>query len=400
MDAETTRGLVTRTRKNSRERGVSMAETAMLLFGIFLAAVGGIKPVGPAIDCGFSETVRLLVFMPPAGSCGPGGSSSGTASAGSSGGRSGSGSGAAGSSGSGSSGSSTSGSSTSGTSSSGTSSSGSSGSLGGASGGWDDGAPVDTKGVSFSESMRGASPQQTDLVLAELSNDVYAEKKDRQGAGSFRPVSDADLRAAGIDPKMLVDKKSGFKAGVYTDGTHYAVVFAGTDDAADVATDVMQGLGYNTAQYNEAAALGQKAKAAYGDNVVFAGHSLAGGLASTAAAVTGNSAVTFNAAGVSDGQLKALGIDPAAARAAAANGQVRAYSLQNEALTTTQEGFRLLAPTALGTQIKIADPSPPGFWSRASGFAGLHSLGNHKMGSFLSAMRQHPPVGIDPKNPS
>src|SRR3546814_20059195 len=98
-----------------------------------------------------------------------------------------------------------------------------------------------------------------------------------------------------------------------------------------------------TQQYNPAVELAKEAEVAFGDgNVVFAGHSLGGGLASAAALSVDASAVTFNAAGLSNETLRDLGLNPNAARSELADsGQVRRYVVNGDPLTLDRKSTRL-----------------------------------------------------------
>jgi hypothetical protein len=72
--------------------------------------------------------------------------------------------------------------------------------------------------------------------------------------------------------------------------------------------------------------------------------------------MTGIPAVTFDASGLHPLTMERLGLDPAQARASAADGQVRAYAMHEDLLTQVQEGFlptALAAPDALGHQIIV-----------------------------------------------
>jgi putative lipase involved disintegration of autophagic bodies len=122
----------------------------------------------------------------------------------------------------------------------------------------------------------------------------------------------------------------------------------------DWLSNVRQATGYDDVQYNQAVAVAKSAKAAFGDALVIAGHSLGGGLAATAALATGTVAVTFNAAGVSDYTLNRMGIDPAAAKQDAQAGGIRRYSEQYDMLTGTQESTSLI-PDAIGHKITLAN---------------------------------------------
>lgn len=208
-------------------------------------------------------------------------------------------------------------------------------------------APAASQGVS-----RGQQSQPGDYTLALLAKDVYSPNG--QGAAGFSRLSDNALLVAGIDPASLHDAASGFQAGIYSDDQQYVLAFAGTNDWRDWLSNVRQATGYDDVQYNQAVAVAKSAKAAFGDALAIAGHSLGGGLAATAALATGSVAVTFNAAGVSDYTLNRLGIDPAAAKRDAEAGGIRRYSEQYDMLTGTQESTSLI-PDAIGHNITLAN---------------------------------------------
>jgi len=199
---------------------------------------------------------------------------------------------------------------------------------------------------------RGQQPQQGDYTLALLAKDVYS--LNGQGVEGFNRLSDSALLGAGIDPASLHDAASGFQAGIYSDSQQYVLAFAGTNDMRDWLSNVRQATGYDDVQYNQAVAVAKGAKAAFGDALVIAGHSLGGGLAATAALATGTVAVTFNAAGVSDYTLNRMGIDPTAAKQDAQAGGIRRYSEQYDMLTGTQESTSLI-PDAIGHKITLAN---------------------------------------------
>ena len=98
------------------------------------------------------------------------------------------------------------------------------------------------------------------------------------------------------------------------------LAYSGTDETKDWVTNFGQGLGFETAQYNEAIALARQAKVAYGEDVIITGHSLGGGLAATAAIAADIPAVTFNASGVHDRTLERIGLDADAVKAEAEKG--------------------------------------------------------------------------------
>ncbi len=121
---------------------------------------------------------------------------------------------------------------------------------------------------------RGQQSQQGDYTLALLAKDVYSTTG--QGVDGFSRLSDSALLGAGIDPASLHDSASGFQAGIYSDNHQYVLAFAGTNDMRDWLSNVRQATGYDDVQYNQAVAVAKSAKAAFGDALVIAGHSLGG----------------------------------------------------------------------------------------------------------------------------
>lgn len=217
-------------------------------------------------------------------------------------------------------------------------------------------------GVSFDAQVRGQVARAIDLELMQISSAVYDPSV--QSVGHWTRVGDADLAAAGIDPALLENPETGFRAGIYTDGDgNHVLAFAGSNEAQDwTGANLRQGLGWQAEQYDEAVQLAQLAADAYGDGLVITGHSLGGGLAATASFATGNAAVTFNASGVHDNTIENLGLDVAAAKADAAGGQIRRYHVDGDPLTTAQEdtwGVNRALPDAPGHKITLDSPYPP-----------------------------------------
>ena len=269
------------------------------------------------------------------------------------------------------------------------------------------GATIDE--APFADDVRGTRPRDVDLELAELAGGVY----DGTGTAHFQPLDAAALEDLGIDPDLLT-APGGFQANIYRDAEgQYVLAFAGTDptSVSDWGANAQQGLGGLSTQHVLAIGLAQRLAAAVGsDNMVLTGHSLGGGLASTASVATDVPAVTFNAAGV----------HPNTVLAAAAVGhenpgvapdQVRNYHVRGEILTTVQNplgsfvdhapfiGDSIL-PNALGTQIALnpaegpdLDPSP---WSMVSPVVGVvdtaidlgsYAIGQHQASSVIDAMK-------------
>lgn len=237
---------------------------------------------------------------------------------------------------------------------------------------------------SFDAQVRGQQPRPIDMKLAEICQAVY--DPNNPGPTGWQRLGATQLQAAGIDPSALDDASTGFRAGIYSDGSgHYVLAFAGSNDGKDWLNNFEQGLGLSAGQYREAESLAGLAKSAFGDNLVITGHSLGGGLAAAAAAKYDIAAVTFNAAGVHDDTLRAAGLDPAAVKKNADAGEIRAYSVDGEILSSLQDhrgavlgalaaGGTLInpllggvavgallkgdMPPALGHHVTLADPDP------------------------------------------
>lgn len=217
--------------------------------------------------------------------------------------------------------------------------------------------------TSFADEVRGTEAKPIDFTMAKLAQDVYkSQDQSRPPIDGWTALSPDQLRQVGIDPKLMHDKKSGYDAAVYTDNDgRYVVSYRGTDQAKDWKTNLGQGLGFDTTQYNLATELGRQAKVAFGDNVAFVGHSLGGGLAATAMAATDTPGMTFNAAGLSDKTLKRLGFEPDAVKEHVENGQIRNYQVKGEILTHLQEknlATRWVMPDAIGRDMPLPDPEP------------------------------------------
>jgi hypothetical protein len=225
--------------------------------------------------------------------------------------------------------------------------------------------------ASFSDQVRGTTPQSIDLVLPSLLQDLYATAKARDESSTPLPTSlpegwnrltDEQLLAKGLKPSALHDPESGFDAAFYQDASGNVVLgFCGTDELRDWPHNVGQGLGIKDAQYDQALDLARKAKFAFGDDLILTGHSLGGGLAAAAAMTTDTPAVTYNAAGVNDRTLEREDLDPQAAKDYAKDGLIRGYHVKNEILTHLQEDsfpIKYAMPDAAGHQIELPDPDP------------------------------------------
>ncbi len=245
--------------------------------------------------------------------------------------------------------------------------------------------------ASFADEVRGTAPKEIDLTLARMAQDVYrSDDRQRPGVQGWTPLTDEQFRKVGIDPTLRTSNASGFDADIYTDGKgRYALAFRGTDAGKDWATNLGQGLGFETAQYNQAMALSRQAKVAFGEELVITGHSLGGGLAAVGAVTADTPAVTFNAAGVKDKTLQRVGLDAGAVKEEATHGQIRRYAVDNEILTGLQERnllTRNLLPDAVGYKIQLSDPDPQTFWQGLNPVRSVkHGIENHMMDSVIRA---------------
>ncbi|WP_149195112.1 phospholipase [Luteimonas suaedae] len=248
--------------------------------------------------------------------------------------------------------------------------------------------------ASFDAQVRGQDAKAIDLQMMELSAAAYDPSV--RSVGDWTRLDDAQLLAAGIDPASLENPETGFRAGIYTDGEgNHVLAFAGSNEFQDwTGANIRQGLGWQAEQFDEAVQLAQLADAAFGDSLAITGHSLGGGLAATASLATGNTAVTFNASGVHDDTMRDLGLDPDAAKADAAAGQIRRYNVDGEALTTAQQDIWGVngIPDAPGHEIVLDDPDPLTGWNRFNPIAIVQHSGElHLQGAVLEALREQRP---------
>jgi hypothetical protein len=216
--------------------------------------------------------------------------------------------------------------------------------------------------VSFSAQIYGQWPIPRDADLARIASHVYGDDPGVLDGTDFRPLTASEVDALAL-PAYEFHQRNGLDAWLYVDGHgSHVLAFAGTASLLDIVVDVRHALGAVTSQYEAAGVLIRRVHAACPD-IVMTGHSLGGALASLGALLTGNPAVTFNAAGLNDATLEAFRIDPRDARSRAAAGLVRAYRVASDALTSVQERDTMLTgasllPDALGNPIVLDDPIP------------------------------------------
>ena len=237
-------------------------------------------------------------------------------------------------------------------------------------------------GQTLGEVASGTRAQPFDVTLSQLATAVYGTRGDPPEGWSA--VSDQQLQDLGVrDPQAwrlqflgandtVGSNPQEFRAEVYTDGEgNYVLSYRGTAEGADDwDNNFRQGLGYETRDGDKfsvtAVNTAVEFARVFGDtpggesgNLAITGHSQGGGLASVGALASGVPAVTFDASGIHPNTLDRIGIDPQRARDLAEGGQIRAYSLQDDALTKAQDSWitGVVAPDALGTQIVVKPAS-------------------------------------------
>ena len=237
-------------------------------------------------------------------------------------------------------------------------------------------------GQTLDDVASGTRAQPFDVTLSQLATAVYGTRGDPPQGWSA--VSDQQLQDLGVaDPQAwrlqylgandaVPSNTQEFRAEIYADGAgNYVLSYRGTAEGADDwDNNFRQGLGYETRDGDKfsvtAVNTAVEFARVFGDalggastNLAITGHSQGGGLASVGALASGVPAVTFDASGIHPNTLDRIGIDPQRARAVAEGGQIRAYSLQDDALTKAQDSWitGLAAPDAIGTQIVVRPSS-------------------------------------------
>ena len=215
----------------------------------------------------------------------------------------------------------------------------------------------------YGETLAGSGPRAMDGPLIDLNQAIDPNKPVPAG---YSRATDADLAALGLTRADLTDA-NGFMAEVFVDKDGgYVIAFAGTGavdhkPVPDAVEDAVGG-GTMSPQTGNVLRLTEKIQnSGHGDDVVYTGHSLGGRLAAIASLDTGNAAVTYDAAGVSDATVRYIanknGVDPETLVNQANNGQVRRYYAGDDPLTAVQErwgrGYADSLPDAIGKPIPI-----------------------------------------------
>lgn len=169
------------------------------------------------------------------------------------------------------------------------------------------------QGLQFSETKSASS-----LAYRAQAGEVYQFPDGKQWrVVDVREDNDSGFRAIALQPTDPND-------------TRTVVAFAGTNPTslADWKNNFGQGTGGVPEQYQQAAQMARDYAAQYGDNLIFTGHSLGGGLASYASIETGRPATAINSAPLSTGTFpERLRNDPAV------NSRITQYYVPGEILT-------------------------------------------------------------------
>jgi len=201
-----------------------------------------------------------------------------------------------------------------------------------------------------------ANVKQDAKDAAAVSAHVYGDGKTTLPS-YISQLSKEQLENKGLNPSDF-NQKNGMVAGLYYNSRteQYMLAFRGTEGSIkDIATDIRNGLGFKSGQYNSAVMLANDIKKATSGNFMITGHSLGGGLASAASRATGANAITFNAAGLNSAYNKGTS-------------SIQAYITRGEILNVVQAVTPL--SNAAGTHITAS----ASHWY--SGSFSRHSISN------------------------
>ena len=196
--------------------------------------------------------------------------------------------------------------------------------------------------------------------------------------------------------KLLGDQRIpavGFHSALYYNGqrNEYVLAFEGTDpeSKSDIISDIIQSQGIPEGQYDAATEIAERLRETIGGvpRFTLVGHSLGGGLASVAAVVNNEHAVTFNAAGVHTRTIMMYftlrGRVGSALSFRRDQPLIRAYYVQGEILTATQDNIIVhVVPADIPPALGIRHPLSP-----HPEDVGADPKYLHKMDVVLRAMR-------------
>jgi|GEM_PF-1051979 len=154
------------------------------------------------------------------------------------------------------------------------------------------------------------------ILRAEAAEYVYKVDEFNRGHTKTLPEPPVGLELQdpstipGLEDATFMSEESGFGSALFKSEINgeTMLTYRGTNNSVtgrkDWPTNFAQTAGFETDQYTEAMDLAKDVQLALGDDVTMVGHSLAGGLASSGVAVTGNKGYTFNSAGLHPNTIK------------------------------------------------------------------------------------------------
>ncbi|WP_229360239.1 RHS repeat-associated core domain-containing protein [Ferrimonas sediminicola] len=250
--------------------------------------------------------------------------------------------------------------------------------------------PVNGAQAQQSTKVKGSSTKSDDATSgiggALISKHVYGEGGELPDGVS--QVSPEQLKKLKLDGLAFSDSDSGFQSALYYDSNNksYIYAFAGTNGDGDMAENFAQGAGRFATQYDLALSNTKAIRSAVGGGLSLSGHSLGGGLASMAAALTGLSANTYNAAGVHMSTLARYSGGMANAVRLAGSANVNAYNVVGDGLTSLQRysSFAPALPSALGRNISLTPRGLDAVIGMTPLYGGYHL---HKMDTVINSLR-------------
>lgn len=231
-----------------------------------------------------------------------------------------------------------------------------------------------------------------------LANDPLAppELRDNPPPG-FLKATPEQLEGMGLTEKVCAPDKSHFRAAVYVKDPAVwgpnskpgaVLAFRGSTPAEeDWENNFNQDANTEAPYYRRAVEIGNRLASRNAD-IHFAGHSLAGGLASAAQGGSGLTASTYNAAGLHPATVARYSQD--LRHTAAEAEKITAIRVKGEVLTKTQEnllgsrGLSVLANDAVGTKKEVIPSHDENYFNRLVGDRKI--AGSESYDSYLHGM--------------
>jgi hypothetical protein len=167
-----------------------------------------------------------------------------------------------------------------------------------------------TAGIpSLQQAHERLSLNNDNILRAEAAQYVYKVDEFNRGALDVLPEAPPGLviinpEEIGLTQADFTNTQTGFGAALFKSEINgeTMLTYRGTNNAVtgkeDWLTNLKQGSGLETEQYNQAMDLARGIRQTIGNDFSIVGHSLGGGLASSGVAVTGQPGYTFNSAGL------------------------------------------------------------------------------------------------------